>query len=84
MSAFPTVPFHTAPRPRAVVIVVNSHVNHAGGFRAVVAGEDNHCVVRDAELFERSHQVTDDIVQLMDKVTVRTGVCFPFELRCSE
>ena len=64
MAAFPMVALHAAPRSRAVVGVVGAHVDDAGGFGAVVAGEDDERVVRDAELFEVPHQFADDVVEL--------------------
>ena len=84
MASFPTVAFDAAPRSRAVVAVIGAHVDDAGDFRAVVAGEDDEGVVGDAEFLERAHQLADHPIELVDKVAVRPGTGLSLELRRGE
>ena len=84
MPAFPIITLHPAPGPRAVVIEVRAHVDDAGGFGTVVAGEDDERVVRDAQFLQRHHQLADDVIQLGDEITVRPSLGLALEFRCRE
>ena len=84
MAAFPLVALHASPWPRAIVAVVGAHVDHRGGFRAVVAGEDDQGVVGDAELLQCGHEFANDPIELMDEIAMWPGLRLAFELRRGE
>ena len=61
-------------------VEIGTHVNDGGGFGAIVAAEDDERVVREAVLFEFTHQFTHDVIELGDEVAMRPGLRFAAEV----
>ena len=78
--AFPVVPLHPTPGPCTIVLELVAHVNHGPNLGAVVAGNDHKGVLREVEFLELFKKFPDDVVELEDKVPVRTGLGFSLEV----
>ena len=74
VAAFPTVALHPTPRSSGVVTVIGTHVNDACNFGAVIASENDNRVIGDAEFLQSGQQLADDPVELMNEITVRSGL----------
>jgi len=80
MAGFPLVSFHAAPGASGVVVVVGSHVDDRRSLRAVVAAKEHEGVVGNSESLECLHQLSDNPIELMNKVPVWASLGFALEL----
>ena len=51
-----------------------AHVDDADRFGAVVAAEEDQCVVGHAKFIECGQEFPDNVIQLMDKIAVGPGL----------